>query len=105
IFVDGGVALNGYISDSAYAFSVGEVSTEVDKLLQVTKESLELGVAQAVVGKRVGDVSFAIQEHVDRFGYGIVKELVGHGVGIELHEKPEVPNYGRRGKDRKSTRL
>ncbi len=97
ISVDGGVALNGYISDSAYTFSVGEVSAEVDKLLQVTKESLELGVAQAVVGKRVGDVSFAIQEHVDRFGYGIVKELVGHGVGIELHEKPEVPNYGRRG--------
>jgi len=97
VSVDGGVVLNGFISDSAYTFAVGEVSAEVQKLLQVTKESLDLGLAQAVVGKRVGDISSAVQEHVERFGYGIVKELVGHGVGVELHEKPEVPNYGRRG--------
>lgn len=103
ISVDGGVVLNGYISDSAYTFTVGEVSPEVQRLLQVTKEALELGVSQAVVGRRVGDISFAVQEHIDKFGYGIVKELVGHGVGVELHEKPEVPNYGRRGNGPKLT--
>jgi methionyl aminopeptidase len=97
ISVDGGVKLNGYISDSAYTFAVGEISEEVKILLDVTKESLRLGIEQAVSGKRVGDISFAIQDHIDQYGYGIVKELVGHGVGVELHEKPEVPNYGRRG--------
>jgi len=97
ISVDGGVVLNNYISDSAYTFAVGEVSEEVKSLLEVTKASLNLGIEQAVSGKRVGDISFAVQDYVDRFGYGIVKELVGHGVGMELHEKPEVPNYGRRG--------
>jgi len=97
ISVDGGVILNNYISDSAYTFAVGEVSEDIKALLEVTKESLKLGVEQAVTGKRVGDISFAIQNYVDQFGYGIVKELVGHGVGVELHEKPEVPNYGRRG--------
>ncbi|MGK9126803.1 type I methionyl aminopeptidase [Olivibacter sp. SA151] len=104
ISVDGGVVLNGYISDSAYTFSVGAVSTEVEQLLRVTKESLDKGVEQAVVGKRVGDISFAVQEHVRTYGYGIVKELVGHGVGIHLHEKPEVPNYGQRGKGTKLER-
>ncbi|HUH17819.1 type I methionyl aminopeptidase [Albibacterium sp.] len=97
ISVDGGVTLNGYISDSAYTFAVGEVSEEIKNLLNVTKESLRLGIEQAVSGKRVGDISFAIQNYIDQYGYGIVKELVGHGVGVELHEKPEVPNYGRRG--------
>jgi len=97
ISVDGGVVLNNYISDSAYTFAVGEVSEEIKSLLAVTKESLNLGIEQAVSGKRIGDISFAIQNYVDQFGFGIVKELVGHGVGIELHEKPEVPNYGRRG--------
>ncbi|MCL4641515.1 MULTISPECIES: type I methionyl aminopeptidase [Olivibacter] len=104
ISVDGGVVLNGYISDSAYTFSVGAVSAEVEQLLRVTKESLDKGVEQAVVGKRVGDISFAVQEHVRTYGYGIVKELVGHGVGIHLHEKPEVPNYGQRGKGTKLER-
>lgn len=103
ISVDGGVVLNGYISDSAYTFAVGEVSPEVRRLLQVTREALDLGVAQAIVGRRVGDISYAVQEHIDKFGYGIVKELVGHGVGVELHEKPEVPNYGRRGNGPKLT--
>jgi len=97
ISVDGGIVLNGYISDSAYTFAVGEVSEDVKSLLEVTKEALKLGIEQAVIGKRVGDISFAVQNYVDQFGYGIVKELVGHGVGVELHEKPEVPNYGRRG--------
>ncbi len=97
VSVDGGVNLNGYISDSAYTFAVGEVVPEVRQLLDVTLESLQLGIEQAVAGKRVGDIGFAVQEHVSQFGYGIVRELVGHGVGFKLHEKPEVPNYGRRG--------
>jgi len=104
ISVDGGVVLNGYISDSAYTFAVGEVSPEVNQLLRITKESLDKGVEQAVIGQRVGDISFAIQEYIKPHGYGIVKELVGHGVGIHLHEKPEVPNYGSRGKGTKLER-
>ena len=97
VSVDGGVELNGYISDSAYTFAVGEVDEEVTRLLQATLKSLDLGIAQAVSGKRVGDIAYAVQEHVSQYGYGIVRELVGHGVGFKLHEKPEVPNYGRRG--------
>ena len=97
ISVDGGVELNGFISDSAYTFAVGEVSEEVRQLLKVTLESLDLGTEQAVAGKRVGDIAYAVQEHVQQYGYGIVRELVGHGVGYQLHEKPEVPNYGKRG--------
>lgn len=97
VSVDGGVNLNGFISDSAYTFGVGEISVEAQQLLDVTKESLYKGIEQAVAGKRVGDISFAVQEHVAPFGYGIVRELVGHGVGLHLHEKPEVPNYGKRG--------
>src|SRR5690606_8005754 len=89
--------LNGYISDSAYTFAVGEISADVEQLLRVTRESLLLGIEQAVSGKRVGDIAYAVQEHVSKFGYGIVRELVGHGVGFKLHEKPEVPNYGKRG--------
>ncbi|WP_353197795.1 type I methionyl aminopeptidase [Parapedobacter defluvii] len=97
VSVDGGVELNGYISDSAYTFAVGEISEDVKQLLCVTLESLELGIEQAVSGRRVGDIAYAVQEHVSQYGYGIVRELVGHGVGFKLHEKPEVPNYGRRG--------
>ena len=97
ISIDCGVKLDGFISDSAYTFQVGEVSSEIKKLLTATLVSLQEGIDQAVVGKRVGDISFAIQNSIDQHGYGIVKELVGHGVGIELHEKPEIPNYGRRG--------
>lgn len=97
VSVDGGVDLNGYISDSAYTFPIGEVSAEVKKLLDVTRKSLDLGVEQAVAGKRVGDISSAVQDYVSSFGYGIVRELVGHGVGFKLHEKPEIPNYGKRG--------
>ncbi|NGM62549.1 type I methionyl aminopeptidase [Sphingobacterium sp. SGG-5] len=97
VSVDGGVNLNGYISDSAYTFGVGDISEEAQLLLDVTKASLYKGVEQAVAGKRVGDISSAIQEYVTAYNFGIVRELVGHGVGIELHEKPEVPNYGKRG--------
>lgn len=97
VSVDGGVELNNYISDSAYTFAVGEVSDDVRRLLRITRESLELGIEQAVSGKRVGDIAYAVQEHVSQYGYGIVRELVGHGVGFKLHEKPEVPNYGKRG--------
>ncbi|QBQ40017.1 type I methionyl aminopeptidase [Sphingobacterium psychroaquaticum] len=97
VSVDGGVNLRGFISDSAYTFGVGEISAEAQQLLDVTKGSLLKGVEQAVAGKRVGDISSAVQEHVAPYNYGIVRELVGHGVGLHLHEKPEVPNYGKRG--------
>lgn len=97
VSVDGGVNLDGFISDSAYTFAIGDIGDEAEQLLRVTKESLLKGVEQAVAGKRVGDVSSAIQDHVTPYNYGIVRELVGHGVGFELHEKPEVPNYGRKG--------
>jgi len=97
VSVDGGVNLKGFISDSAYTFGVGEISAEAQQLLDVTKNSLLKGVEQAVAGKRVGDISAAVQEHVSPYNYGIVRELVGHGVGLYLHEKPDVPNYGKRG--------
>lgn len=97
VSVDGGVNLNGFISDSAYTFGVGEISAEAQLLLDVTKASLLKGVDQAVAGKRIGDISAAIQEYVQPHKFGIVRELVGHGVGLHLHEKPEVPNYGKRG--------
>ncbi len=97
VSVDGGVNLNGFISDSAYTFAIGNVAPEVQQLLDVTQQSLQLGIAEAIVGNRVGDIGSAVQDHVNQFGYGIVKELVGHGVGFSLHEKPEVPNYGKRG--------
>lgn len=97
ISVDCGVVLNKFYGDSAYTFAVGEVSDEVKQLLDVTKECLKLGVAKAVAGLRVGDISYAVQEHAEKHSYGVVKELVGHGVGFKLHEKPEVPNYGKRG--------
>ena len=95
--VDCGVYLNGYHADSAYTYSIGEVSPEVRQLLKETEASLYKGIEQAVAGNRVGDISFAIQNYVAPKGYGVVRELVGHGVGANLHEKPEVPNYGKRG--------
>ena len=98
ISVDCGVKLNGYYGDSAYTYAVGDISDEVKRLLSVTRESLYKGIEQAVSGKRLGDIGFAIQEYSERFGYGVVREMVGHGIGRSLHEKPEVPNYGKRGK-------
>jgi methionyl aminopeptidase len=95
--VDCGVFLNGYHADSAYTYPIGEVSPEILQLLKETKASLYKGIEQAITGNRVGDISFAIQNYVSPKGYGVVRELVGHGVGAKLHEKPEVPNYGKRG--------
>jgi methionyl aminopeptidase len=97
VSVDCGVILNKYFGDSAYTFAIGEVDEDVKKLMRVTKESLYLGIEKAVVGQRVGDIGYAVQEHAEKNGFGVVKELVGHGVGLRLHEKPEVPNYGKRG--------
>jgi len=97
VSVDCGVLMNGFYGDSAYTFEVGEVSPEIHALLEATKECLNLAIEQAVVGKRIGDIGFAVQQHAEAQGYGVVRELVGHGLGRELHEAPEVPNYGRRG--------
>lgn len=97
VSVDCGVILNNFYSDSAYTYPIGEISVEHTQLLKVTKECLDLGIEKAVVGNRTGDIGFAIQEHAEKHGYGVVRELVGHGVGVKLHEKPEVPNYGKRG--------
>ena len=97
ISLDCGVLKNGFYGDSAYTFEVGEVDPEIQKLLLVTKECLTLAIEQAVTGKRIGDIGAAVQTHAEANGYGVVRELVGHGLGRELHEAPEVPNYGRRG--------
>ena len=97
ISVDCGTLLDGFNGDSCYTFCVGEVSEEVRKLLKVTKESLYLGIEQATAGKRVGDIGDAVQNYCESHGYGVVRELTGHGIGKEMHEDPQVPNYGRRG--------
>ena len=97
ISVDCGVVLNGFNGDSAYTFPVGEVSDEVLLLLKTTKESLYKGIAQAMPGKRIGDISSAIQDYCQSRGYSVVRELCGHGIGKKLHEDPEVPNYGKKG--------
>ncbi|GGH41670.1 type I methionyl aminopeptidase [Dyadobacter endophyticus] len=98
VSIDCGVKLNGYHSDSAYTYPVGEVSKEVMNLLTATKKSLYRGIEQAVDGLRIGDIGHAVQSYVEDRGYTVVRELVGHGVGRDLHEAPEVPNYGKRGK-------
>jgi len=97
VSIDCGTIMHGFYGDSAYTFTVGEVKQEVLELLQRTKESLYLGIRQAVAGNRVGDIGYAVQSYVESFGYSVVRDLVGHGVGRQLHEKPEVPNFGRRG--------
>jgi methionyl aminopeptidase len=97
VSVDCGVIKNKYFGDSAYTFTIGNIAEETQKLLDVTKECLVLGIEKAVVGSRIGDIGFAVQEHAEKNGFGVVRELVGHGVGRALHEKPEVPNYGKRG--------
>jgi len=99
VSIDCGVYMNDFHGDSAYTFAIGDVDEEVMKLLRATNRSLYLGIEQAVAGNRVGDIGFAIQSYTEReLGYGVVRELVGHGVGRELHEKPEVPNFGKRGR-------
>jgi methionyl aminopeptidase len=97
VSIDCGTIWNGFYGDSAYTFPVGEVDKEVMLLLERTKKALYLGIEQAVAGKRVRDIGYAIQTYVESFGYGVVRDLVGHGVGRNLHEEPEVPNFGRRG--------
>ena len=97
ISVDCGTLLNGFNGDSCYTFCVGEVAPEVKHLLKVTKESLYLGIEAAKAGHRLGDISYTVQQHAEGAGYGVVRELVGHGIGHEMHEDPMVPNYGRRG--------
>jgi methionyl aminopeptidase len=98
ISVDIGVVKNGWHGDHAYTFAIGDPGAEIMQLIRVTKESLYKGIEKAVAGGRVGDISYAIQEHTERkYGYGVVRELVGHGLGKQLHEEPQVPNYGRRG--------
>ena len=95
--IDCGVFMNGFYGDSAYTYEVGEVKKEIKMLLKVTKESLYRGIENAVSGKRIGDIGYAIQEHAENNDYGVVREMIGHGIGKNLHESPEVPNYGRRG--------
>lgn len=97
ISVDCGVRMDGYIGDTAYSFAVGEVSAEVRQLLEITKDALYKGVDQAVAGNRIGDIGFTIQKICEEAGFSVVRELVGHGIGRDLHEEPEVPNYGKRG--------
>jgi methionyl aminopeptidase len=98
ISIDCGVVLEGYYGDSAFTFPVGEVDDEKKRLMDYTRESLEEGVKQAIAGNRVGDISWAVQNKAESGGYSVVRELVGHGLGRNLHEPPEIPNYGKRGR-------
>lgn len=98
VSIDCGVLMNDFYGDSAYTFSIGEISGSTKRLLKVTQECLALAIEQAVVGNRIGDIGFAVQSHAEKHGYGVVRELVGHGLGRKLHEEPEVPNFGKPGK-------
>jgi methionyl aminopeptidase len=101
VSVDCGAIVEGYYGDHAYTFEVGDVRPEVRKLLQVTRECLYLGIEECKVGNRIEDIGWAIQQHAEKHGYGVVRDLVGHGLGRSLHEDPQVPNYGRRGRGKK----
>jgi methionyl aminopeptidase len=101
VSVDCGAVYKGYYGDHAYTFAIGEISEEKAQLLRVTEECLYLGIEQAVVGNRIDDIGWAIQTHAEKHGYGVVRELVGHGLGKTLHEDPQVPNYGKRGRGKK----
>lgn len=101
ISIDCGVLKNEFYGDHAYTFEVGEVSPEIKKLLDITKKSLYIGIREFRAGNRVGDVGFAIQQFTENHGYGVVRELVGHGLGRKMHEDPEMPNYGKRGRGKK----
>ncbi len=95
VSVDVGALKNNYYGDHAKSFAVGQVSKQVRHLMKITRESLEKGIAQAVAGNRIGDISFAVQTHAERHGYSVVRELCGHGIGTDLHEEPQIPNYGK----------
>ena len=101
VSVDCGTLYKGYNGDSAYTFPVGEVDAETQMLLDVTKESLYRGIAAATVGNRIGDIGHAVQSYAESFGFSVVRELEGHGIGQHLHEGPGVPNYGRKGLGKK----
>lgn len=101
VSVDCGALKNGFYGDHAYTFEIGEVAPETKKLLDITKESLYVGIREFKIGNRVGDVGFAIQNFCEKEGYGVVRELVGHGLGKKMHEDPEMPNYGKRGRGKK----
>tara|TARA_B100000401_G_scaffold315914_1_gene218210 strand:+ start:3131 stop:3961 length:831 start_codon:yes stop_codon:yes gene_type:complete len=101
VSIDCGVLMNNFYGDHAYTFEVGEVSDDIKRLLKITKESLYIGIDNFRIGNRVGDISYSVQKHNESQGYGVVKELVGHGLGKNLHEKPEVPNFGKRGSGKK----
>ena len=101
ISIDCGAFKNGFYGDHAYTFAVGEIATETEKLLQITKESLYVGIREFKINNRVGDVGYAIQKYCENHGYGVVRELVGHGLGKKMHEDPEMPNYGKRGRGKK----
>lgn len=101
VAIDCGALKNGFYGDHAYTFEIGDVAPETKKLLQITKESLYVGIREFKNGNRVGDVGFAIQNYCEKEGYGVVRELVGHGVGKKMHEDPEMPNYGKRGRGKK----
>jgi len=101
ISIDCGALKNGFYGDHAYTFAVGDIEPETEKLLQVTKESLYVGIREFKANNRVGDVGYAIQKYCEDHGYGVVRELVGHGLGAKMHEDPEMPNYGKRGRGKK----
>lgn len=101
ISIDCGAIKNEFYGDHAYTFPVGEITPEIEKLLKITKESLYVGIREFKVNNRVGDVGYAIQQYCEKHGYGVVRELVGHGLGKTMHEDPEMPNYGRRGRGKK----
>lgn len=101
VSIDCGAKLNGFYGDHAYTFEVGAVEPATRQLLKVTEECLYLGIEQMQAGQRLGDISYAIQEHAENHGYGVVRELVGHGIGATMHEDPQVPNFGKRGRGKK----
>ena len=101
VSVDCGAIFEGYYGDHAYTFEIGDVDPETKRLLEVTKECLKLGIAETKAGNRIGDIGFAIQQHAEKNGYGVVRDLVGHGLGKTMHEEPQVPNYGIRGRGKK----
>jgi methionyl aminopeptidase len=101
VSVDCGAVLNGYYGDHAFTFQIGDIQPAVKKLLDVTLECLYIGIQETRVGNRIEDIGYAIQQHAEKNGYGVVRELVGHGIGRTLHEDPQVPNYGKRGRGKK----